>query len=113
MNSTQLVTNLQEYGVTMIQFAQTISFYSFPTKEFEKLALSGKLRHGGNPVLRWCLTGCGIIIDTNENMRLSKRHSTKRIDPLIASVMAEAGVLNKIIPENNQSAYNEDKEFYA
>lgn len=113
MNSTQLVTNSEQNGVNMIQFAQTISYYSFPTKEFEKLALSGKLRHGGNPILRWCLTGCGVLIDTNENMRISKKHSTKRIDPLIASVMAEAGVLNKEEPENNQSAYNEDKEFYA
>ena len=113
MNSTQLVTNLEEQGVTMVQFAQTIMYYSYPTKEFEKLALSGKLRHGGNPILRWCLTGCGVYIDTNENIRLSKKHSTKRIDPLIASVMAEAGVLNKA-QKNNQSVYNsDDAEFYA
>ena len=114
MNSSHLVSNLAEAEVEMIQFAQTISYYSYPTKEFEKLALSGKLRHGGNPILRWCLTGCGVYIDTNENIRLSKKHSTKRIDPLIATVMAEAGILNNDTAETNESIYNNDEnEFYA
>ncbi len=113
-NSTQLITNIEEAGVKCMQFAQTIIYYSYPTKEFEKLALSGKLRHGGNPVLRWCLSGCGIYRDPNENIRLSKKHSSKRIDPLIASVMALAGVLNVEEPERKQSVYNDpNKEFYA
>lgn len=112
-NSTQLVTNLGEAGVNLFQFAQTIMFYSTPTKEFEKLALSGKLRHGGNPILQWSLTGCGIYEDPNENIRLSKKHSTKRIDPLIASVMAQAGIMHQPDTENKESVYNSDKEYYA
>jgi len=113
-NSTQLVTNLIESGLEMLQFAQTTTYFSTPTKEIEKLSLSGKLRHGGNPLLQWCLTGCGTYIDPNENVRLSKKHSTKRIDPLITLVMAEAGVLNTEEPETSESIYNNpDVDFYA
>ncbi len=113
-NATQLVTNLEDAGLNMLQFAQTTMYYSHPTKEFEKLALSGKLRTGGNPILAWCLTGCGLYIDPNENVRPSKKHSTKRIDPIIAAVMAQAGILSKEEVDKKQSAYNDDgKEFYA
>tara|TARA_R110000772_G_scaffold153261_1_gene264229 strand:+ start:1797 stop:3578 length:1782 start_codon:yes stop_codon:yes gene_type:complete len=112
--ATQLVTNLQEAGLEMRQFAQTINYYSHPTKEFEKLVISGKLRHGNNPLLSWCLSGAGLYRDTNENIRLSKKHSTKRIDPLIAAVMALAGVINISEGDENQSAYNNtENEFYA
>lgn len=113
-NSTQIVTNLTDAGVEMQQFAQVITFLSTPTKEFERLALSGKIRHGGNPILRWCLTGCRLRKDPNENVRLDKANSTKRIDPLMGAVMALAGVINQEEKDTNQSVYNDpEKEFYA
>lgn len=113
-NSTQIVTNLTEAGVTMLQFAQVITYLSAPTKELERLALGNKIRHGGNPILRWCLTGCRLRKDPNENIRLDKAHSTKRIDPLMAAVMAIAGVINPAEKESQESVYNNpETEFYV
>lgn len=113
-NSNHLVADCSNEGVEMLQFAQTIIYYSRPTKELERLVLLGKLRHGGNPILQWCLTGCKTKINFNEDIRLIKTKDTKRIDPLIASVMAEAGVLNTEEPETSESVYNNpDAEFYA
>ena len=100
-----IVQQFVEAGMKMHPFSQTISYYNFPTKEFEALILSGKLRHGGNPILRWCLSGAVPIIDTNENTRISKSHSTKRIDPLIAGIMALAGTLT--IDEEEKSKYSD------
>jgi len=106
-NSTYLVTNLGERGVEMHPFAQTITHFSMPTKEFEKLAMSGKLRHGGNPILQWSLTGAGVIQDTNENIRISKKHSTKRIDPLIATIMGLAATLTEKEEDKKKSKYSD------
>src|SRR5690606_24911120 len=88
-----IVQKFESMGIKMNPFTQNIAHYSFPTKEFEAKILSGKMRHGGNPLLRWCLSGAVPITDTNENVRISKSHSTKRIDPLIAGIMALAETL--------------------
>ncbi|HET8886806.1 MAG TPA: terminase TerL endonuclease subunit [Salinimicrobium sp.] len=106
--ATQMVQELTAHGVEMHPFAQTITHFSNPTKEFEKLAYEGKFRHGGHPVLSWNLSGCVAITDPNENIRYSKKHSTKRIDPIIAIIMALAGTI--IQEETNESKYNNDKE---
>ena len=100
-----LVTIFQEKNIEMSPFTQTLSNYSSPTKEFERLILSKKIRVGKNPVLKWMLSGCVAISDTNENIRLDKSKSTKRIDGIIASIMALAGTLSE--EETNESKYND------
>ena len=49
-----------------------------------------RLRHGGNPVLRWCAGNVALLYDTNGNFRPDKKRSKKngRIDPIVATVMA-------------------------
>lgn len=98
-----MVQKFSQIGITMHPFTQTTTYYSYPTKEFEKLVLKGKLRHGGSPILRWCLTGAVPKIDSNENVRLAKDLATKRIDPIIATIMALAGTLT--IEETETSKY--------
>jgi len=102
--ATQLVQNLTELDIEMHPFPQTITHFSYPTKEFESLAYKGKLRHGGNPILKWMLSGCVAIFDPNENIRYSKAKATKRIDGIIATIMALAGVLTEA--ETNKSQYD-------
>jgi phage terminase large subunit-like protein len=86
--------------------------YAFPTGEFERLVLQGKLRAGKNPILKWELSGCVPYTDTNENVRLDKGKATKRIDGIIASIMALAGTMS--IEESDESKYNNpDVEFFG
>ena len=80
--------------------------YTSPTKELERLLMSAKLRVGKNPILKWMLSGCVPIYDTNENIRLDKSKSTKRIDGIIALIMALAGTLSEE-KENKDSKYND------
>ena len=107
-SATKLVQDLEGTGIEMHPFPQTITHFSYPTKEFEKLAYQEKIRHGGNPLLKWMLSGCVAITDPNENIRYSKKHSTKRIDAIIATIMALAGTITT--EETNDSKYNNDNE---
>jgi phage terminase large subunit-like protein len=102
--ATQLVQNLTAREIEMHPFPQTTAHFSFPTKEFETLIYSEKIRHGGHPILKWMISGCVAYQDPNENIRYAKNKSTKRIDGIIASVMALAGTMTP--EDNNESQYN-------
>lgn len=81
-------TLYSEHGVPMQQFAQTIMNYSTPTKEMEKLIISKKLNHGGNPVLRWQADNVQIFRNTNDDRRPHKGKSKDKIDGIISGLMA-------------------------
>lgn len=106
--ATELVQYLQKNGVEVHPFPQTITHFSFPTTEFETLAHSGRFRHGGHPVLSWMLSGCVARMDPNENLRYDKSKSTKRIDGIIATIMALAGTITE--EDGNESKYNNNNE---
>ncbi|MCO6437232.1 MAG: hypothetical protein J5J06_09115, partial [Phycisphaerae bacterium] len=55
--------------------------------ELEKLVVSGRLRHGGNPVLRWMAANVAVELDAAGNIKPSKKKSTERIDGIVAAVM--------------------------
>ncbi len=106
--SAGLVGEFIEKNIEMSPFSQTIMNFSSPTKEFERLVRSGKLRVGKNPILKWMLSGCVPQFDENENVRLTKAKATKRIDGIIASIMGLAGTLS--IKEQEKSKYNDPEE---
>jgi phage terminase large subunit-like protein len=108
-NASQITSELLEKSVQMSEFSQTITSFSAPTKEFERLVLSEKLYHDGSPLLTWCLNGCVKIEDNNENLRISKSksHATgKRIDPIIAAIMALGGAMS-IEKPNEKEKYKD------
>lgn len=108
-NAAGIVTELMEENYNVSYFGQAIGIISHPTKRFEKLVYEGKLRHGGNPVLRWMLSGCAIYQDANENIKVHKGRShagKKRVDGIIALIMALGGSIT--VPEGKkQSKYND------
>jgi phage terminase large subunit-like protein len=50
--------------------------------------LNGRIRHGGNPVLRMCAANAVVTKDPAGNRKLDKSKATGRIDGLVALVMA-------------------------
>ena len=107
-NASQVANNLQEKGLEVSFFSQQIATISFPTKQFEKLVYEGKIKHDGNPILSWMLSGCVIYQDANENIKVHKGQShagNKRVDGIIATVMALGGSLS--VEESNESQYND------
>ena len=59
-----------------------------PTRELEKLIVSKKLAHGGNPVTRWMAANVAVAQDPAGNLKPAKDKSTERIDGIVALIMA-------------------------
>jgi phage terminase large subunit-like protein len=74
--------------VRMESHGQGFKDFSPSIEEFERLLLAGKLKHGKNPVLRWCASNAVVVTDPAGNRKLDKAKSTGRIDGLISLVMA-------------------------
>ena len=85
-----LLGPLQSEGFEIVEFGQGFASMSGPSKELEKLVLARKLRHGGNPVLRWNATNVAIQRDAAENIKPVKDKSTGRIDGIVATIMGLA-----------------------
>lgn len=79
---------LTQAGVNVMKFPQYMRHMSEPSKQFERLIVSRKLRQDGNQTMRWCVANVAIERDHNENIRPSKKKSTERIDGVVAAVMA-------------------------
>jgi phage terminase large subunit-like protein len=109
-NATQLIQELQEEGLSVSEFSQAIGTISAPTKEFEKLVYSGKIKHDGNPALAWMLASCVIYADANDNLKVHKGRSGangRRVDGIIATINALGGSMSEP-EETNESIYNRE-----
>ena len=69
--ATRIVQDLQEMGLTVVQFGQGFASMSAPMKELEKLILSHRLAHGNNPVLTWMADNLVASVDPAGNIKLS------------------------------------------
>lgn len=110
-NASQVANNLQKRGIECSFFSQAISNISHPTKQFVKGVYNGTLKHDGNPILKWMLSGCVTYEDANENIKVHKGKShmgNKRVDGIVATIMALGGSLS--IEETDESKYNNPDE---
>jgi phage terminase large subunit-like protein len=61
---------------------------SFPSKEFAKALWTGKLHHGGDPVLRWMMSNVILRTDPSGNIKPDKGNSGDKIDGVVAAIMS-------------------------
>lgn len=86
-NATQLLTQLQADGFDVVAFGQGYASMTAPTKELLALVASGRIAHGGNPVLRWMAGNLAVESDAADNKKPSKKRSSDRIDGMVAVTM--------------------------
>ncbi|MFF4771123.1 terminase large subunit [Streptomyces sp. NPDC001255] len=96
----QLVQRIEKKtrGVDVVPVAQTYLGMSPGCKELERLLRENRIRHGGNPVLRWNASVVEVYRDGNDNMRPVKpdrNKSSARIDGIAAAVMALDGYVRR------------------
>lgn len=84
----QMSQNLEDYAFTVVPFGQGFKYMSPPSKELMKLALEGKLAHGGHPVLAWMADNITVRQDPAGNIKPDKQKSTEKIDGVVATIMA-------------------------
>jgi phage terminase large subunit-like protein len=94
-NATELCEEQLEKrdGIVYVPHKQGFISMNGPCKQFEKLVNTGRLRTGGNPVVDWCVRHCIAPDDASDNIKLDKKKSAQKIDPLVAAVMAVGGAL--------------------
>jgi len=73
----------QEY-----KFRQTITSFAGPTAKFERLVIGGKLWHRGNPITTWQAGHAEVQPDPNQNIRPVKPPTRKKVDGIVAGIMA-------------------------
>jgi phage terminase large subunit-like protein len=87
-NATHITKQLGDDGFDIVPFGQGYASMAAPTSELETFIIGGRLRHGGNPLLRWCAANIAVEKDSVGNLKPSKKKSTEKIDPLVAAIMA-------------------------
>ena len=83
-NSTQFVVNAELAGLPMEAFSQTLGNFNRPTKEMERLMLSGKVVLDDNGINRHCFRNVALAVDRNGNTKPTKQFAEKKIDGVIA-----------------------------
>ena len=89
----------------MDEYAQGIMNMSGPSKEFEKMAMSGMLDHLDDPVLRWMLGNVQIYQDINENIKPDKKRSRNKIDGIVALIIAIGEYLSVTYGKEDKQIY--------
>jgi phage terminase large subunit-like protein len=79
---------LKEDGYPVFDFRQGWVTMGPAIREFERAILAKRIRHGGDPVLRWNIGNIAYEIDGKGNPSFNKGKSTDRIDGAVAATMA-------------------------
>ena len=105
-NASQTIIDLQNEGMECSPFGQGYGSMGAPTKEFEKMVLTEKIEHFGNPVLRWMMSSTVVKTDPAGNIKPDKEKSVQKIDGIVASIMALGEWMTAQSEEDN-NPYNQ------
>lgn len=97
-NIRDLTNRLKAAGIPMEEFRQGPKSYHPAMQETERLYRAANLRHGGDPVLAWCVSNVVARRDENLNMAPDKKRSPDKIDDACALFMA-VGTMGVPVPE--------------
>jgi phage terminase large subunit-like protein len=89
-NSRQISVSMMDQGYRCEEVRQGFATLSEPSKKLLELVASGRLNHGGNPILRWNASCC-TVKEANDNLMFTKPErntSANRIDGIAATVNA-------------------------
>ena len=84
-----ILNNLLDAGYPAIEFRQGSLSMMPAIAELERQVLAGRLKHGGHPVLRFCVANCEV--ETNSHGHKVRIHKSKKwlsIDGAVAAAMA-------------------------
>jgi phage terminase large subunit-like protein len=99
-NATQFVNSCVEHGLPMKPFSQALGNFNRPTKEMERLMLSGRIIIDNNEITRHCFRNVAMARDRNGNIKPSKEHVEKKIDGVIAMIEALGACIDEIHYDN-------------
>jgi phage terminase large subunit-like protein len=86
--ASEVTRKASDAGMTLVPIGQGYASLSAPLKELLRLVLVGRLNHGGNPVLRWCVDNLAVAMDPAGNVKPDKAAAADKIDGVAALVNA-------------------------
>ena len=100
-NATFWAIKATQEGLPLIPFGQGLMNFSGPTKEFERLTLSGCILCASSALMRWCFRNVVLMRDHNENIKPSKNGRNQKIDLTICMIEALGGYMSQtgMLPE--------------
>lgn len=104
-NATQVAVHLQEEGLPVTLFGQGHVSMAAPSKEIERLFMSGRLEHGNHPVLQWMFGNATYRKDPAGNIKPDKERAAEKIDGVVAAVMG-VGLMSG---EDTSSVYTAER----
>ena len=113
-NATDISNRLAQAGAPVTWMGQGYRSLSGPSKRLEELVLSGKLRHGGHPILRAQASQVRVESDPAGNIKPTKkttgsRQNAERIDGIVALVMGLGRVMDSIEPQEDANEVYADR----
>ncbi|MEU3447242.1 terminase TerL endonuclease subunit [Streptomyces thermolilacinus] len=112
-NASQLTNDLVSERAPMVKVRQGFLTMSPAMKAIQRLVLQGTpeapaLRHGGHPVVRWCVDNLAVAMDPAGNVKPDKANSGDKIDGVSALATAMSEVLAR--PPRRKSKYADEDE---
>ena len=92
-NATQWAISMTNLGYNLQPFSQSIGSMNRPTKELERLIMSGKIVLFPNPIDVFCFQNCKPKYDLNDNLKVTKESWNQKIDGIVAMINALGGFL--------------------
>ena len=87
-NATQWAISATDLGLPLEEYPQTLGNFNKPTREMERLLLSGKAVVDNNEITRWCFKNVTLKSDHNGNVKPNKSIKAKKIDGAISMIQA-------------------------
>lgn len=87
-NATQWAIDATEKGLPLEEYPQTLGNFNMPTREMERLILSGRAVIDNNDINRYCFRNVVLKSDHNGNVKPNKAIDKKKIDGVIAMIQA-------------------------
>jgi phage terminase large subunit-like protein len=88
----------EQLDAHFVEFGQGFQSMSPALRDLEAALLTGKIRHGGHPVLTMCAANAVVQSDPAGNRKLNKAKSSGRIDGLVSLAMCFG-----VMPEENET----------
>lgn len=112
-NASQLTNDLVSERAPMVKVRQGFATMSPVLKEIQRLVLQGTpqqpaLRHGGHPVVRWCVDNLAVAMDPAGNVKPDKANSGDKIDGVSALATAMSEIVAR--PPRRKSRYADEDE---
>jgi phage terminase large subunit-like protein len=98
-NASQMAQHLTAAGIDATQFPQRLSSFAEPTRQTDEDLTTGKIRHDGNPCVRWMANNCVLVQNAAGHRMPSRKKSRNKIDGIVAAVMARGRAMLPAAPK--------------